>query len=145
MQRKSSVTLHWAILLAVYWAVLIAGSIIALTSDLNELYFVLLLAAGIPVYFIAANAITRQYDFTPPARVELPDAGTVLPAAVGTEDAQRRHRPGSGGGPRAPFAQIGLRRLGVHAQAAVIRRFLSIFLTVKLHVRREWLLLHRGQ
>lgn len=60
MERKRGVTVHWGILLVVYLAVLFATSMVALTSQVPNGPFLLLLAAGIPIYIVASCTIMND-------------------------------------------------------------------------------------
>ena len=57
MDHKHGINLHWGLLLAVYWSILFASAMVSLTADVREAHFLLLLIAGIPIYFLASHAI----------------------------------------------------------------------------------------
>ena len=57
MERRRGITVHWGLLLIVYLAILFATAMVSLTSQSGNGYFVLLLAAGVPIYVIASGAI----------------------------------------------------------------------------------------
>ena len=62
MECKRRVTVHWGVLLIVYLAILFATSMVVLTSGSANGYFVMLLAAGVPIYFVASRAIMCEEE-----------------------------------------------------------------------------------
>jgi hypothetical protein len=62
MECKRRVTVHWGVLLIVYLAILFATSMVVLTSGSVDGYYVLLLVAGLPIYFVASKAIMCDED-----------------------------------------------------------------------------------
>ena len=62
MRRKQAVRARWGLLLAVYWSVLIPTALTVLTSQENLVLLLALLAIGVPLYVVAANAILDRYE-----------------------------------------------------------------------------------
>jgi len=61
MERKHHITMHWGILLIVYFAILFATAMVELTSGSTNGYFLLLLAAGVPIYLIASRSVMGEH------------------------------------------------------------------------------------
>ena len=62
MESKRQIKAHWGLLLVAYWALLIPTALVAVTSQANVVPFLVLLVAGIPIYFIAANTIVNRCE-----------------------------------------------------------------------------------
>jgi len=75
MEHKRRLTMHWGVLLIVYLAILFATSMVVLTSGSANGYFVLLLAAGVPIYVIASRAIMCEEEGTAGSSTALPTSG----------------------------------------------------------------------
>ena len=93
MERKRGVPVHWGMLLIVYLAILFATTMVALTSGSSREFLVLLLATGIPIYFVASRAILREDAATRRTILEVvanppQDPGVIpFPSRVGAEAA----------------------------------------------------------
>lgn len=70
--------MHWGLLLAVYWSILFASAMVALTSELPSGYFVALLIAGVPLYFVTSRAIMSQYAEPVNDDIEMAETAELL-------------------------------------------------------------------
>jgi cytochrome b561 len=80
MASKHSITMHWGVLLIVYLAILFATTMVMLTSGPANNYFALLLAVGVPIYFIASRALMTEDESASSAATDLP--GSVAESNV---------------------------------------------------------------
>lgn len=79
MERERRTTLHWGLLLVVYWSIVFASAMIELTSELSSLYFLVLLIAGVPVYLVASRAIMREYDVPEVLDSDASESARIIP------------------------------------------------------------------
>ncbi len=57
MKNNHGITVHWALLVIVYLAIVFAMAMVSLTSDSMPALMPFLLLAGLPVYVVASGAI----------------------------------------------------------------------------------------
>ena len=66
MERERSVPVQWRILLVTYFAMLFGSTMVVLTADPPNGPMLVLLGAGVPIYFLASRAIMSSGDAAHP-------------------------------------------------------------------------------
>jgi cytochrome b561 len=78
MKENHRLKVHWGILLIVYFAVLFGATMVELTSGAANSYMLLLLAAGIPIYLVAARSIMWEPALTAPGASAVAGGGEAI-------------------------------------------------------------------